>query len=127
MVMRNVSNAVTRVDPASLLLLVRSGHDVGVTGSGVIQQRPEARGRVLSRSECSQIGRPMATERSPSWRPRTRCRTCGMAQRRDLPDLDHSDTLLWSSASGALGFFRGLAEEVPAGSEAGLCGAEHGA
>jgi hypothetical protein len=36
---------------------MRSGHQTAVTPPGVIRQRPKARGRVLSRSECSQTGR----------------------------------------------------------------------
>jgi hypothetical protein len=45
-----------------LPMVEQSGHHVDVTAPGVIRQRPGARGRVLSRSGCSQTGRPL-------WRP----------------------------------------------------------
>jgi hypothetical protein len=54
---RIATSAITRSPSMWPPLAVRSGRHAGVTAIGVIQQRPEARGRALSRSGCSQTGR----------------------------------------------------------------------
>jgi hypothetical protein len=89
-----------------LPVLVRRSHPVDVTASGVIRQRTEARGRVLSPSGCSLTGRL-------SWRPGNRGRR---AMRASLPPKGERSSALRDHAKSGADLQRGGDARAPRGS-----------